>query len=141
MSENVFTPDPCRVGQRVILKANGYCDDDLNRPLIGVVNTYNEAHPGHCGYKDIIEFIKRGIYRAGGVAAEFETISICDGMGGSHIGENYILPSREIIADSIETVCKAENLDGRMTADDTLDARLEAKKADFYKNSGLSITL
>jgi len=112
MSADIFKPAECRVGQRVILKASGYHDDDLTRPLIGIVNTYNEAHPGHCNYKELVEQIKNGIYRAGGTASEFGTISICDGMGGFHIGENYILPSREIIADSIETVAYAEHLDG-----------------------------
>ncbi len=113
MSEqNGFTVRSFREGQRVALKASGYTDSDIQRPLIGIVNTYNEAHPGHCHYQSLIPYLRRGVFLAGGVAAEFGTVSICDAMSAPHPGENYVLPSRDVIADSVEVVVRSEGLDG-----------------------------
>ena len=109
---NDFRCKSFREGQRVALKASGYTDSDIARPLIGIVNTYNEAHPGHCHYASLIPYIRKGINLAGGVAAEFGTISICDAMSAPHSGENYVLPSRDVIADSVEVVVRSEGLDG-----------------------------
>ncbi len=110
--QNRFTVKAFREGQRVALKASGYTDGDIERPLIGIVNTYNEAHPGHCHYNSLIPYIRKGINLAGGVAAEFGTVSICDAMSAPHPGENYVLPSRDVIADSVEVVVRSEGLDG-----------------------------
>ena len=109
---NDFRCKSFREGQRVALKASGYTDSDIARPLIGIVNTYNEAHPGHCHYASLLPYIRKGINLAGGVAAEFGTISICDAMSAPHRGENYVLPSRDVIADSVEVVVRSEGLDG-----------------------------
>lgn len=101
-----------RNGQRVVMKANGYSDEDLKRPLIGIVNTYNEVLPGHNHYHQLTQYLREGVHRAGGAVAEFGTISICDGMSAPHTGENYVLPSRDLIADSVEAVARGEALDG-----------------------------
>lgn len=110
--EKAFEPRSFREGQRVVLKANGYSDEDLARPLIGIVNTFNETVPGHNHYHGLTGYLREGIHRAGGAAAEFGTISICDGMSAPHAGEQYVLPSRDLIADSVEAVARAEGLDG-----------------------------
>lgn len=110
--QNVFSGNPIREGQRTVLKANGYSDEDLKRPLIGIVNTYNEVLPGHNHYHQLTKYLREGIHRAGGAAAEFGTISICDGMSACHVGENYVLPSRDMIADSVEAVARGQGLDG-----------------------------
>ncbi len=107
-----FKAKSFREGQRVALKASGYTDQDIQRPLIGIVNTYNEAHPGHSHYQGLIPYLKKGINLAGGVSAEFGTVSICDAMSAPHPGENYVLPSRDVIADSVEVVVRSEGLDG-----------------------------
>ena len=83
-----FTVKSFREGQRVALKASGYTDRGIQRPLIGIVNTYNEAHPGHCHYQSLIPYLKKGVYLAGGETAEFGTVSICDAMSAPHPGEN-----------------------------------------------------
>ncbi len=107
-----FSPKSYRTGQRVVMKACGYNDKDLERPLIGIVNTYNECIPGHCNINEMIRYFREGIYRAGGTVNEFGTISICDGMAAVHDGEDYVLPSRELIADSVESVALGHSLDG-----------------------------
>lgn len=110
--QDVLTVSPIREGQRTVLKANGYSDEDLKRPLIGIVNTYNEVLPGHNHYHQLTGYLREGVHRAGGAVAEFGTISICDGMSAPHPGENYVLPSRDLIADSVEAVARGEALDG-----------------------------
>lgn len=101
-----------RAGMRALLKACGLIDEELHRPFVGVVNSWNEMHPGHKGFRQIAEAVKEGIRLAGGVPFEFNTISICDGITQGHKGMCYVLPSREIIADSIEVVVEAQQLDG-----------------------------
>lgn len=96
----------------VLYKANGYSDDDLNRPMIGIANSFNEIVPGHSNLRQVAEFVKKGIYRAGGTAVEFGTIAICDGVATGHIGNNFTLPSRDLIAFNVETMAKAHKLDG-----------------------------
>lgn len=101
-----------KAGMRGLLKACGLIDEELSRPFIGVVNSWNEMHPGHKGFRQIAEAVKEGIRLAGGVPFEFNTISICDGITQGHKGMCYVLPSREVIADSIELVVEAQQLDG-----------------------------
>ncbi|HHY92367.1 MAG TPA: dihydroxy-acid dehydratase, partial [Firmicutes bacterium] len=101
-----------RAGMRAHLKAIGLIDDELHRPFIGVVNSWNEMHPGHKHLREVAQAVKDGIRLAGGVPFEFNTVSICDGIAQGHIGMCYVLPSREVIVDSVEVVAEAQQLDG-----------------------------
>lgn len=97
---------------KVLWKGCGYSDDDLDRPIIGIANSFNDMVPGHTNLRQLAEHIKHGIYRAGGTPAEFGVIACCDGVATGHIGNNYALPSRDNIADSIEIQAMAHKLDG-----------------------------
>lgn len=99
-------------GNRAHLRAMGLLDEDIERPFIGIVNSFNSMHPGHMHLRSLAESIKEGVIQAGGVPFEFNTIAICDGITQGHLGMNYVLPSRELIADSIELVVEAQQLDG-----------------------------
>lgn len=99
-------------GNRAHLKCVGLLEDELHRPFIGVVNTFNEMHPGHKHLRTLADSVKDGVYREGGVPFEFNTISICDGVTQGHIGMCSVLPSRDIIVDSIELVVEAQQMDG-----------------------------
>ncbi|MCG8485824.1 MAG: dihydroxy-acid dehydratase, partial [Clostridia bacterium] len=99
-------------GNRAHLKCIGLIDDELERPFIGVVNTYNEMHPGHKHLDEIAQAAKDGVRREGGIPFEYNTISICDGLAQGHIGMCSVLPSRDVIVDSVELVTEAQRLDG-----------------------------
>ncbi|NLW56276.1 MAG: dihydroxy-acid dehydratase [Firmicutes bacterium] len=101
-----------KAGNRAHLRAVGLLDEDLEKPFIGIVNSYNTMHPGHQHLRELAEEVKLGIWTAGGVAFEFNTIAICDGIAQGHVGMRYVLPSRDQITDSIELVAEAEQLDG-----------------------------
>jgi len=94
------------------LKALGVGDEDLERPFVGIANAWNEIVPGHLHLRDLAEFVKKGIHLAGGIAFEFGTIGICDGIAMGHSGMRYALPSRENIADSVELMAQAHQFDG-----------------------------
>lgn len=100
--------------QRAIAKAHlcsaGARYEDLDRPIIAVVNTWNEIVPGHSPLRELAEHVKRGIYQAGGTPLEFNTIAICDGITQGHCGMNYVLPSRDLIADSVETMINSHGI-------------------------------
>ena len=89
----------------------GYTDTELKRPLIGIANSANAIIPGHIHLDKIVEAAKAGIYMAGGTPIEFGTIGVCDGIAMNHIGMNYSLGSRELIADSIEVMATAHAFD------------------------------
>jgi len=97
---------------RALLKSLGLQDDDLAKPLIGVANSYTNIVPGHIHLQTIGNAVKEGILAAGGTPFEFNTIAVCDGIAMGHIGMRYSLPSREIIADSVEIMLQAHSLDG-----------------------------
>jgi len=97
---------------RSLFKASGLTDEEIERPLIGVVNSFNEIVPGHVGLNDITEAAKKGVLMAGGTPLEFPAIAVCDGIAMNHEGMKYSLASRELIADSIETMALAHGLDG-----------------------------
>ncbi len=101
-----------RAPHRSLFKALAYTDEELNRPIIGIANSANELIPGHNHLKDIAEAVKTGIRIAGGTPMEFSTIGICDGIAMGHKGMKYSLPSRELIADSVETMGMAYPIDG-----------------------------
>ncbi|NLO81951.1 MAG: dihydroxy-acid dehydratase [Clostridiales bacterium] len=97
---------------RSLFKAMGYTDEELRRPLIGVVNSQNEIVPGHIHLDTIVRAVKDGIRMAGGTPVEFSTIGVCDGIAMNHVGMKYSLASRELIADSIESMAVAHAFDG-----------------------------
>ncbi len=101
-----------RAPHRSLFRAMGFDDWELKRPLIGIANSFNEVIPGHIHLNKIADAVKRGIYAAGGMPVEFNTIGVCDGIAMGHIGMKYSLPSRELIADSVETVVQAYQFDG-----------------------------
>jgi dihydroxy-acid dehydratase len=96
---------------RSLLKADGFTDTELDRPIIGVVNAYNEIVPGHINLDKIAEAVKRGVLLSGGTPLEFNTIAVCDGIAMNHTGMKYSLASREIIADSVEIMARAHAFD------------------------------
>ncbi|CAA7603070.1 dihydroxy-acid dehydratase [Acididesulfobacillus acetoxydans] len=101
-----------RGGQRAHLKNLGLLTEDMKKPFIGIVNTYNEMHPGHFHLNEIVKHVRDGVWAAGGVPFEFGTISICDGFAQANLGMCYALPSREVIADSIEVMTEGHRYDG-----------------------------
>lgn len=101
-----------RAPHRSLFKAMGYTDEEINRPLIGIVNSRNEIVPGHIHLDKIVEAVKAGIRMAGGTPVEFGTIGVCDGIAMGHEGMKYSLVTREIIADSIECMALAHVFDG-----------------------------
>ncbi|MCU0637542.1 MAG: dihydroxy-acid dehydratase [Methanothrix sp.] len=101
-----------RAPHRALLKATGLCDEEVRRPFIGVVNSYNDFIPGHIHLDKLGQAVKAGIRSAGGVPFEFQTIGVCDGIAMGHQGMRYSLPSRELIEDSIEIMAQAHQLDG-----------------------------
>jgi len=101
-----------RAPHRSLFKAMGYTDEEIMRPLIGVVNSVNEIVPGHIHLDKIAEAVKAGIRMAGGTPIEFGAIGICDGIAMGHEGMKYSLASRELIADSCEAMAKAHSFDG-----------------------------
>jgi dihydroxy-acid dehydratase len=97
---------------RNVIKAMGYSDDDLmkKRPSIGIANSWNTLIPGHFNLNQISEQVKKGIHRAGGTVFEFGVIGVCDAIAKENF--NYVLPSREVICDSVEIMAGANPLDG-----------------------------
>ncbi len=114
---------------RSLLKALGLSDKEIEKPFIGIVNSFNELVPGHIGLKDIVEAAKKGVLMEGGTPLEFPAIAVCDGISMNHEGMRYSLASREVIADSIEIMTKAHALDGLVmipNCDKTVPAMLMA---------------
>jgi len=101
-----------RAPHRSLLKACGLKDDDFDKPFIGVVNSYIDIIPGHVHLQEFGRIVKEEIRKAGGVPFEFNTIGVDDGIAMGHKGMLYSLPSRELIADSVETMAQAHMLDG-----------------------------
>ncbi|MBK5261730.1 MAG: dihydroxy-acid dehydratase [Peptostreptococcaceae bacterium] len=97
---------------RALYKSSGYSSDELKKPIIAVVNSYNSICPGHVNLKQLAVRVKEGIYAAGGTPIEFGTIGACDGIAMGHVGMKYILPGREAIADDIEIMAEAHQVDG-----------------------------
>jgi dihydroxy-acid dehydratase len=102
---------PAKAPQRALLKAVGLSDSDIKKPIIGIANSFNDIIPGHIGLDKLADAVKEGIREAGGTPLAFSTIGVCDGIAMNHIGMKYSLPSREIIADSVETMARAHAFD------------------------------
>jgi dihydroxy-acid dehydratase len=101
-----------RAPHRGLLHACGVKDSDINKPFIGIVNSFCEIVPGHVHLDRVAKIVKQAVRDAGGVPFEFNTIAVCDGIAMGHTGMKYSLPSREIIADSVETMANAHCFDG-----------------------------
>ena len=101
-----------RAPHRSLFKALGFTDEELKRPLIGVVNSYNEIVPGHMNLDKICEAVKKGVYLAGGIPVEIPAIAVCDGIAMNHNGMKFSLVTRELIADSTEALAEAHQFDG-----------------------------
>lgn len=97
---------------RSLYKSMGFSNEDVKRPVIGIANSWNNIVPGHFNLRQVSEQVQNGIYRAGGTAVEFGVIGACDGIAQGHVGMHYILPTRDIIAHSIELMVEAHQLDG-----------------------------
>ncbi len=101
-----------RAPHRSLLRALGWDDAMMGKPVIGIANSLSELIPGHRDLRRLAERVREGICAEGGVACEFGTIGVCDGLAMGHAGMRYSLPSRDLIADSIEVVARAHALDG-----------------------------
>jgi len=112
MPANQEELDPRKAYERALYYGCGYTKEDLKKPRIAIVNSWNEINPGHIHLRRLAEFVKKGIKETGGTPMEFNTIALCDGIANSGNFSNYILPSREIIAASVECTVKAYGFDG-----------------------------
>ncbi|MDY3973018.1 MAG: dihydroxy-acid dehydratase [Veillonella caviae] len=101
-----------RAPHRSLLKALGFVNEEIGKPLIGIANSFNEIIPGHMHLRNLVQAVKDGIREAGGIPMEFNTIGICDGTAMNHIGMKYSLVTRQIVADSIEATAMATPFDG-----------------------------
>ena len=112
MRSDIVKKGSTRAAHRALFHAMGYTDEDLQKPLIGVVNAFNEIIPGHIHLRQIAEAVKLGIAAVGGTPIEFPAIGICDGIAMGHGGMRYPLASRELSCDSIEAVTNGHAFDG-----------------------------
>ncbi len=112
MRSDVMKKGVEKAPHRSLFNALGYIDRELELPLIGIVNSYNEIVPGHIHLNDIAEAVKAGVRMAGGVPCEFPAIAVCDGIAMNHTGMKYSLASRELITDGIEVMAQAHPFDG-----------------------------
>lgn len=112
MRSDVVKKGATRCAHRSLFHAMGYGAEDLHKPLIGICNSFNEIVPGHLHLHEIAEAAKLGVAAAGGTPLEFPAIALCDGIAMGHTGMKFSLASRELIADSIESVAMASGFDG-----------------------------
>lgn len=101
-----------RAPHRSLLRACGLTDEDMKKPFIGIANSFTDVVPGHIHLNTLAEAVKKGISDSGGVAFEFNTMAICDGIAMNHEGMRYSLASREIVADTVESMAMAHQFDG-----------------------------
>ncbi len=100
-----------RAPHRALLKATGITDEEMHKPFIGIANSYTDAVPGHVHLDKVGEYVKQCVREAGGVPILFNTIALCDGIIMGHFGMKYSLPSRELIADCVESMVEAHRFD------------------------------
>ena len=112
MRSDIVKKGSTKAAHRALFYAMGFTPEDLEKPLIGIVNAFNEIIPGHGHLIDLAQAAKLGVSAAGGTPIEVPAIGVCDGIAMGHKGMNFSLPSRELIADSIETIAQAHALDG-----------------------------
>ncbi|MFT8347373.1 dihydroxy-acid dehydratase [Clostridium saccharoperbutylacetonicum] len=111
MRSDIMKLGPTRAPQRSLLKASGLTDEEIERPLIGIVSAQNDIIPGHINLDKIVEAVKKGVLMSGGTPLVFPAIGVCDGIAMGHEGMKYSLVTRELIADSIECMAKAHAFD------------------------------
>lgn len=111
MRSDVVKKGVTKAPHRSLFKASGLTDEEINKPLIGVVTSQNDIIPGHVNLDKIVEGVKKGVLMAGGTPLVFPTIGVCDGIAMGHEGMKYSLATRELIADSIECMAKAHAFD------------------------------
>lgn len=111
MRSDIVKKGPTRCAHRSLFHADGYSAEDLQKPLVGICNSFNEIIPGHIHLREIADAAKLGVAAAGGTPIEFPAIGVCDGIAMGHTGMKYSLASRELIADSIEAVAMASGFD------------------------------
>ena len=97
---------------RALYNALGLTEEEIQRPLIGIVSSYNEIVPGHMNLDKIVEAVKLGVAMAGGTPIVFPAIAVCDGIAMGHTGMKYSLVTRDLIADSTEAMAMAHGFDG-----------------------------
>jgi dihydroxy-acid dehydratase len=122
-------PEDAYYERRALFKAMNFDDEDLNRPFVAVANSWNEFVPGHHHLRHLAQAVKVGIWQAGGMPIEFNHIAPCDGLADGHVGMHWILPSRDIIAASIEMMIQSQRVDGIValsTCDKIVPAQLMA---------------
>ena len=102
-------PDGCF--NRSVFKSLGYSNDDLDKPIVGIANSWNDLVPGHANLRQVADWVRKGIYKSGGTVAEFGVIGACDGTAQGNVGMHFILPSRDLIANDIEVMAEAHRLD------------------------------
>ncbi|SMD17056.1 dihydroxy-acid dehydratase [Sporomusa malonica] len=112
LKSNIVKKGSTRAAHRSLFYAMGYTPKELEKPMIGIVNAFNEIIPGHMHLRDVAEAVKLGVAAGGGMPVEFPAIGICDGIAMGHEGMKYPLPSRELIADSIEAMAIGHRFDG-----------------------------
>jgi dihydroxy-acid dehydratase len=106
-----FLTRPEWSSNRALYKSMGYSDYDLEKPLIGIANSWNRVVPGHYNLNLVSEYVKQGIFQAGGTPVEFGVIAACDGIAQGHRGNYYVLPSRDLIANDVETMVETHFFD------------------------------
>ena len=111
MRSDIAKKGVARAPHRSLFRAVGLSDRELDQPFIGVINSFNEVIPGHVHLDAIARAVKGGVRSAGGTPFEMNTIGVCDGIAMGHVGMKYSLPSRELIADSVEIVAQAHAFD------------------------------
>ena len=100
-----------RAPHRALLRALGCTEEEIKQPFVGIVNSYTDVVPGHIHLQSISEAVKTGVRQAGGTPFEFNTIAVCDGIAMNHFGMRFSLPSRELVADSVEIMAQAHAFD------------------------------
>ena len=111
MRSDLIKKGDARAPHRSLLRADGLCEDDFGKPFIAICNSYNDVIPGHVHLDRVGEYVKQCIREAGGVPFVFNTIGVCDGIAMGHTGMRFSLPSRELIADCVETMLSAHRFD------------------------------
>ncbi|MDO4318544.1 MAG: dihydroxy-acid dehydratase [Lachnospiraceae bacterium] len=111
MSSNFFCDGVDKAPQRSLFHALGHTKEDMQRPLVGIVSSYNEIVPGHMNLDKIVEAVKLGVAMAGGTPVVFPAIAVCDGIAMGHVGMKYSLVTRDLIADSTECMALAHHFD------------------------------
>lgn len=112
LKSNIVKKGSTRAAHRSLFYAMGYTPQELEKPMIGIVNAFNEIIPGHMHLRDVAAAVKMGVSAGGGMPVEFPAIGICDGIAMGHDGMKFPLPSRELIADSIEAMAIGHQFDG-----------------------------